>query len=103
MCHFSLNSFEVPAWVAATNGAQRAFNKLRDKGLAALAHRVLAVDREVEVQPAVWEIGDEAEQPAPASHLAHPEGCDCIRYCSPCQPLMRAFSGWIRFPRPTFV
>jgi len=26
----------------------------------------------------------------------------CARYCAPSQPLLRAFSGWIRSPPPTF-
>ena len=25
----------------------------------------------------------------------------CASYCAPCQPLLRAFSGWIRSPPPT--
>jgi len=25
----------------------------------------------------------------------------CASYCAPCQPLLRAFSGWIRAPPPT--
>jgi len=25
----------------------------------------------------------------------------CANYCAPCQPLLRAFSGWIRSPPPT--
>ena len=31
-----------------------------------------------------------------ASHATH-----CATYCTPCRPLIRAFSGWIRTPPPT--
>ena len=31
-----------------------------------------------------------------AAHATH-----CATYCTPCQPLIRAFSGWIRNPPPT--
>ena len=47
-----------------------------------------------------------AEPPAPAPHLAHPRMCGpthCASYCAPCQPLLRAFSGWIRSPPPAPV
>ena len=44
-----------------------------------------------------------AEQPAPAQHLARPEGrADLTRMCSLlCQPILRAFPEWIRSPPPT--
>ena len=32
-----------------------------------------------------------------AAHATH-----CATYCTPCRPLIRAFSGWIRTPPPTF-
>ena len=31
-----------------------------------------------------------------AAHATH-----CATYCTPCRPLIRAFSGWIRTPPPT--
>ena len=37
-----------------------------------------------------------AEKPAPAAHLAHPEGCAALRIVlvtAPCLPLLQAFSG----------
>ena len=33
---------------------------------------------------------------ASAAHATH-----CATYCTPCRPLMQAFSGWIRTPPPT--
>ena len=33
-----------------------------------------------------------------AAHATH-----CATYCTPCRPLIRAFSGWIRTPPPTSV
>jgi hypothetical protein len=33
---------------------------------------------------------------ASAAHATH-----CATYCTPCRPLIRAFSGWIRTPPPT--
>ena len=33
-----------------------------------------------------------------AAHATH-----CATYCTPCRPLIRAFSGWIRTPPPTGV
>ena len=32
-----------------------------------------------------------------AAHATH-----CATYCTPCRPLIRAFSGWIRTPPPTW-
>ena len=46
-----------------------------------------------------------AETPAPAPHLGEfRRMCcptHCASYCAPCQPLVRAFSGWIRSSPPT--
>ena len=33
-----------------------------------------------------------------AAHASH-----CATYCTPCRPLIRAFSGWIRTPPPTIA
>ena len=37
-----------------------------------------------------------AEQAAPSTHLAHPEGCaaltNCASHCAPCEPLLQALS-----------
>ena len=35
---------------------------------------------------------------ASAAHATH-----CATYCTPCRPLIRAFSGWIRTPPPTLL
>ena len=59
----------------------------------------------------LWDMEDEEQSGAPprerlvmccqttgvsAAHALH-----CATYCTPCRPLIRAFSGWIRTPPPT--
>jgi hypothetical protein len=88
-------SIKLTCWVGDTNPPNLGRKKKR-------AHQIgEAKSIETELERSVFHCRTTSASTAPCTSRRMCCPAHCASYCVPCQPLLPAFSGWIRSPPPT--